>query len=84
MLLGSQQNKVTTSSLPNSMQHLDFDERTRVAEILSVFGNCVAIVAGVTGVFHEAFYLRGFALLAQLADVQPMSFRVFAFCFDGF
>lgn len=35
------------------IQNLYFDERTRVAEILSVLGNGVAIQAGVAGVLHQ-------------------------------
>ena len=35
------------------VENLNFDKRARVAEILSVLGNGVAIQAGVAGVLHQ-------------------------------
>lgn len=35
------------------VENLNFDKRARVAEILGVLGNGVAIQAGVAGVLHQ-------------------------------
>jgi hypothetical protein len=38
---------------PILVENLNFDKRARVAEILGVFGNGVAIQAGVARVLHQ-------------------------------
>ena len=35
------------------VENLNFDKRARVAEILGVLGNGIAIQAGVAGVLHQ-------------------------------
>jgi hypothetical protein len=63
---------------------LYLDERARVAEILGVFGDCVAIQTGVTGVLHQGPELILLSLFPQLAEMAPMPFRVFTVGFYGF
>jgi hypothetical protein len=65
-------------------EKLYLDERTRVAEILGVLGNCVAIQTGVAGVLHQGPELILLSLFSQFAEMAPMPFRVFTIGFYRF
>ena len=63
---------------------LYFDKRTRVTEILRMFSNGVAVMTGMAWVLHQNRHFLLLAFFPQLANVQPMTFRIFTFGFHGF
>lgn len=65
-------------------ENLYFDKRARVAEILGVLGDGVAIQAGVARVLHQVFELLFTSLLPQFAEMAPMPFGILTVGFYRF